>query len=79
MVSDKLPAKKPSGHSATNNDQNYNCNPEILGFLAFVFPLCCYPPQEQSYENANYRVDHPRVEERGLQFESEYRATGDEA
>ena len=36
-------------------------------------------PQEQGDENANYRVDHPRVEEGSLQFESKYRATGDEA
>jgi hypothetical protein len=26
---------------------------------AFNLPLCCYPPQEQTHEKAEYRVDDP--------------------
>jgi hypothetical protein len=45
--------EKPGDPSGSEDNQNYNCDPEILGFLAFDLPQCCYPPQEQSQENAN--------------------------
>jgi hypothetical protein len=31
------------------------------GFCAINVPLYCYPPQEQTHEDAKYRVDDPTV------------------
>jgi hypothetical protein len=49
----------PNDHSKGNDAQNYKCDSSISGFCAI--PLCCYPPQEQTHQNAEGRVDDPTV------------------
>src|SRR5690349_6575597 len=51
----------PTDQNKRYDAQNYKRRSQIFGFCAFDLPLCRYPPQEQTHENANCRVDDPTV------------------